>query len=481
MKSTQHDANLVHVQRLFGAGTLVGMAEGQLLEQSSSRRDEVAFEVLVARHGPMVLGVCRRVLSDPHDVEDAFQATFLVLVRKAHSLRRRDLLGNWLYGVAHRVAVRARAKSARRRTRERSGAEAAEEDSRDGDWSDLRPVLDEEIARLPEKYRAPVVLCFLEGQTHEEAAQQLRWPVGTLKSRLARARARLQGRLTRRGLAPSAGLLGASFSSKSSAAVGTALVRSTVKTAMRSAASPSMAGVVPASVASLTEGVLRIMAMTKLKTIAITLMGAGVVTAGATGLAFQAPGVQAEFEQTEGGPKPGDKEPGDGNNAFVKAFVEHRKDSTTGRPQAQSPQNAADELELLKAQLETKRAEVRKAEAQIDVAKALVARNTRLISRDPNYVSKEEQIKAESEVAVANSARDIKQTEVREVEIRIVQAMRRRGVFEGPTERSGPSASPASPAALEQKLREMDRKLDRLIDAVEGLARERVRPIPNGR
>jgi DNA-directed RNA polymerase specialized sigma24 family protein len=114
MKSRHNEAILGNVRQLFGAGTLVGMAEGQLLERFLSRRDEAAFELIVARHGPMVLGVCRRILNDPDDMEDAFQATFLVLVRKAHSLRRSDLLGNWLYGVAHRVAVRARANGARR-------------------------------------------------------------------------------------------------------------------------------------------------------------------------------------------------------------------------------------------------------------------------------------------------------------------------------------------------------------------------------
>src|SRR3954449_8238622 len=127
MKSRQNEAILGHVRQLFGAGTLVGMAEGQLLERFSSRRDEAAFELIVARHGPMVLGVCRRILSDPDDVEDAFQATFLVLVRKAGSLRDRDRVGNWLFGVASRVALRARATSSRRRAVE--GAAVAVEPS----------------------------------------------------------------------------------------------------------------------------------------------------------------------------------------------------------------------------------------------------------------------------------------------------------------------------------------------------------------
>src|SRR5918998_774306 len=131
MISEQRASMAEGLQQLFGAGTLTALSEGQLLERFLARGDEGAFEAILRRHGPMVLGVCRRLLADPHDVEDAFQATFLVLVRKAGSLRRDDLLGQWLYGVAHRVAVRARAKAARRRTQERSGAEVAAEAPRD--------------------------------------------------------------------------------------------------------------------------------------------------------------------------------------------------------------------------------------------------------------------------------------------------------------------------------------------------------------
>ena len=400
MKSRQNEAILGHVRQLFGAGTLVGMAEGQLLERFSSRRDEAAFELIVARHGPMVLGVCRRVLSDPHDVEDAFQATFLVLVRKAHSLRRRDLLGNWLYGVAHRVAVRARANAARRRTRERSGAEAAAgKPPRDGDWRDLRPVLDEEIARLPEKYRAPVVLCFLEGQTHEEAARQLRWPLGTVKSRLARARARLQGRLTRRGLAPSAGLLGARVlvgvigGGRDRAGRIDGQGRDAVRgESFHGRGGPGL-GRLPGGRSAEDHG------HDQAEDDRNHLMGAGVVTAGATGLAFQAPGGRAEAEQTEGGPQPKGEEPGTGPESI------RRASRRIPRRNVQRPDHRTMRMtswSCSRSQLETKRAEVRRAEAQVDLAKAIVARNARLIARDPNYVSKEEQIKAESEVEIAS-------------------------------------------------------------------------------
>ena len=190
------------IQKLFGLGTVSGLTEWQLLERYAVRRDEAAFAALVARHAPMVLGVCRRVLHDPDDVEDAFQATFLVLARKAGVLRPRDPLGHWLYGVAHRVSLRARSEAARRRSRERPARPGESEPeaavSPEAPDADLGAVIDDELKRLPATYRAAVVLCYLDGLTHEEAARQLGWPIGTVKGRLSRARGLLRDRLTRR-------------------------------------------------------------------------------------------------------------------------------------------------------------------------------------------------------------------------------------------------------------------------------------------
>src|SRR5205823_3540528 len=155
------------------------------------RRDEAAFAALVRRHGPMVLGVCRRVLRDAHDAEDAFQATFLLLARKAAALRQPDRLGPWLHGVAHRTALKAKAAGVRRRQRERPLDDLpAAGGGDDLLWRDLRPVLDDAIGRLPAKYRVPVVLCYLEGRTNAEAARALGCPTGTVATRLARARQR---------------------------------------------------------------------------------------------------------------------------------------------------------------------------------------------------------------------------------------------------------------------------------------------------
>src|SRR3954454_3513196 len=174
----------------------------------SEARAEAAFRAIVVRHGPMVLGVCRHVLNQQQDAEDAFQATFLVLARKAGSIRDRRVLARWLYEVAYRIAMRARTNGVRRRTHERQGGEMAATVTIDNHgWIELRPVLHEEVNRLPEKYRMPVILCYLEGKTNEEVAELLQWPVGTVKGRLSRARDILRSRLTRRGLALSAALL----------------------------------------------------------------------------------------------------------------------------------------------------------------------------------------------------------------------------------------------------------------------------------
>jgi RNA polymerase sigma factor (sigma-70 family) len=156
----------------------------------------------------MVLGVCRHILNQLQDAEDAFQATFLVLARKAGSIRDRRVLARWLYEVAYRIAMRARTNGVRRRTHERQGGEMAATVTNDNHgWVELRPVLHEEVNRLPERYRLPVILCYLEGKTNEEVAEQLKWPVGTVKGRLSRARDLLRSRLTRRGLALSAAFL----------------------------------------------------------------------------------------------------------------------------------------------------------------------------------------------------------------------------------------------------------------------------------
>jgi len=240
---------------------------------------ELAFTVLVERHGPMVLRVCRALLRDEHEAEDAFQATFLVLARRCSSLRVGESLGPWLYGVARRVASCARTAAARRRRHERKAAEFAPPrqagDERD---VDLERSLHEEIGRLPERYRVPVVLCLLEGHTHEQAARDLGWPVGTVKSRLANGRERLRYRLIRRGLAPGAALSGAMLAARSSrAAIPASLVEATTQAVIRFATGHAAAGAVPASVASLAAGVQRSRLMIKAFLVTATVLTLGAI------------------------------------------------------------------------------------------------------------------------------------------------------------------------------------------------------------
>jgi RNA polymerase sigma factor (sigma-70 family) len=255
-----------------------GVAEdtdAALLERFVARREEAAFEALVRRHGPMVLGLCRRLLADVQDAEDAFQATFLVLVRKAGSLRQGKLLAGWLYRVAHRIAVRARVVAARRRGRERQGVEMAQArpGGAEGD-ADLGPLLHEEVNRLPEKYRVPVLLCYLQGRTNEQAARELAWPVGTVKGRLTRARALLRGRLARRGVGLSVGILGAALTqSLAPAALPPALLARTIRSAVLTAAGQQTAGVVSIQAAALTKGALRTMFWKRLALVGVVLLG----------------------------------------------------------------------------------------------------------------------------------------------------------------------------------------------------------------
>jgi RNA polymerase sigma factor (sigma-70 family) len=275
---------LPNMERLAGPG------DGELLARFIADRDEVrevAFATLVRRHGPMILRVCEQIVGDRHIAEDAFQAVFLILARKASSIHQPELLGHWLHGVALRTAREARMRNHRRRHRESSSAEGTEPELIDSAGRpeatiigrEATEALHEEIARLPERYRVPVVLCDLEGLTYQEAASRLRCPVSTVGVRLRRARERLRTRLTQRGVAPAAGMIGALVGAEySTACLSTLIVESTVKGAMGFAtkAGPPN-GSVPGKVIALTEHVLRIMAFDRLKW-AINLMLAVVIT-----------------------------------------------------------------------------------------------------------------------------------------------------------------------------------------------------------
>ena len=263
--------------------------DGELLESFVHQRDDAALATLVHRHGSMVWGVCQRVLRSHHDAEDAFQATFLVLVRKAATIRDKELVANWLYGVAHQTAVRVRTTAAKRGFRERQVTEMPEPAvTKEDRWNDLKPLLDQELSRLPAKFRVPIVLCDLEGKTRQEAARQLGWPEGTVAGRLARGRTMLAKRLTRRGVVTSGVALAAMLSQNAaSASVPTSVLDCTIKAVSLLATGQATGGVISSTVATLTERVLKAMWIAKLKTglailSAVATVAIGVVTISAS-------------------------------------------------------------------------------------------------------------------------------------------------------------------------------------------------------
>jgi RNA polymerase sigma factor (sigma-70 family) len=279
-----------HQLRKLAIANPVESTDGQLLEAFVSRGDSTALEALVLRHGPMVWGVCCRILNH-HDAEDAFQATFLILIRKAATVKPRDMIGNWLYGVAYQTALNARTRIARRAVREVQVREIPEPPLMERHfWSDLQPLLDRELSRLPNKYRAAIVLCDLEGKTRKEAAQELGWPEGSVASRLARGRAMLANRMARHGLAISAAVLEAELTQKALRAEPSSVMTSTIKTVTQVVAGPPDSGVISVEVSNLTERVLKIMFLTKLKPMMAALVLAVLVVTGIVAVGLSAPG-----------------------------------------------------------------------------------------------------------------------------------------------------------------------------------------------
>src|SRR5262249_33982417 len=249
MTSAQAGLVLRHIRRLGGTARPGQPPDAQLLERFTAQRDEAAYAALVGRHGPMVLNVCRSILRHEQDAEDAFQATFLVLARKAASVRQPEAVAGWLYEVAYRVAVKAQADAARRRARERRASPMASPDpTLDMTLRDLHRVLHEELQRLPDKYRLPLVLCYLEGRSHEEAAGQLGWSKGTFRGRLDRGREHLRRRLAARGVTLSALLCATAVTPKATAV---ALVDSVVRAAALSVVGGADPGVISAAVFAL--------------------------------------------------------------------------------------------------------------------------------------------------------------------------------------------------------------------------------------
>jgi RNA polymerase sigma factor (sigma-70 family) len=343
---------LRHIRQAALRQDVAGLTDGELLEAYLRRGDHAAFEGLVRRHGAMVLGVCRRVLRNDADAEDAFQATFLVLVKKAGSIRSPSAISNWLYGVAHTTALRAKAMNRKRQTREREAGSIPRHQACEEVWRAVQSLLDAEMASLPDKYRIPIVLCDLESSTIKEAARHLGWPQGTVATRLARGRALLAKRLAKHGLVVSAGTLITALShGVAKGGVPPGLVIATVKAISLasglSATGPAM-GLVSARVIALSQGVLQTMFLTKLKSCLACFTALAILSAGVGSLCR--------------------------GSAAEGAVLEPAAVQDTGQPgkqvQQNDPQALRQEIERLRLEVQRMKAELRQAQAQIDVFKA---------------------------------------------------------------------------------------------------------------
>jgi RNA polymerase sigma factor (sigma-70 family) len=358
--------------------------DGELLDRYQSGRDEAAFELLVRRHGAMVLGVCRRTLADSHAAEDAFQATFLVLARKACSVRRATVAG-WLYRVALRIALRARQGVARRAGREQPLVEepaVAGPDQLAG--QDLRAVLDDELRLLPERFRLPVLLCYVEGHTTEQAAQLLGCPRGTILSRLATARHRLSTRLLRRGITVSGAGLTATLAEPAwPAGVPEALAEAAVRGAF------SLSGT-PIPVVHLTEGVIHAMFLSKLRWTVGVVLFLGILGIAGSQLAFDAPAQGQDRPQAIGSPKPERprEQPKEALQQEARAQLERAREELTKRSDqlAMIEHQHSQETLDLRLKLLTLEEELRGLERTRDAELANHRQRIKLAETDPRRI-----------------------------------------------------------------------------------------------
>ena len=421
-------AILRQLRTLYNIGTIGDLTDGQLLERFATDADEVAelaFSALVERHEAMVWRVCLAIVRDEHEAEDAFQATFLVLVRKARSLWVRDSLGPWLHQVACRTASCLRTTVIRRRKHERRCAERDAARSvevgtpRDPDRD---AAVHEEVNRLPEKYRAPVVLCDLEGRTHQEAARFLGWPIGTVKSRQSQGRGLIRDRLVRRGLGLAvAGAVVESLRQTAVAAMPKEVSRSTVNAAMQQSARLLTGFGVSAHVLTLTQGVLRAMLWIRLRFLAVATLAVGIASGGAS--------VYVRGSQ-EPAPKDGQPVPKRPTTTTAQATQPEISKKAAGQPAAAEP----------RARLRAQQLATRKAKASYEIARLtrelaeIAVEEYEEVSYPRDLATVEGEIKlAESDLARSAGSPRVGQADVRQgVRLAGHEGLRRAESQEGP-------------------------------------------------
>ena len=389
-----------HFRRMILQRERAALTDGQLLENFVCRREAAALEVLMGRHALMVWNVCRRVLHHCHDAEDAFQATFLVLVRRASTIMPREMVANWLYGVAHQTALKARATVAKRAVREKQHATMPEPVATEPSlWPELVPWLDRELSRLSAKYRSVVVLCDLEGKSRKEAARQLGLPEGTIASRLARARTLLAERLTRRGVTVTAGVLAVALpQNAASAAVPMSILLSATQSLTLVAASSAVgASALSVQVAALSQGVLQAMFLTKLKLAAGLLVTVGLLGSGIAVLSSYLPTSTASAQSKD----PKDTPP---SKADIDEWL--KKKWSNIEIEQLKKQLAVQQamIEQLKMQLDSER--VRRGKAN-DIDLLNQAREKELVEEQYRKLIEEQQRKLDNARVVKEAARNV--------------------------------------------------------------------------
>jgi RNA polymerase sigma factor (sigma-70 family) len=484
MAERQLRSVLRQIRRLVTLPATPDTTDSQLLARFVLEREQEAFTALVRRHEALVWGVCHRMLRNRADAEDAFQATFWVLARKANSIRSRASIGGWLYRVAYHIALNAKFNAKRQQILDRQAQHGSLADPQtEAAERELWCVLDEELSRLPEKFRAPLVLCYLEGRTHAQAAQELGYSAGSMSWRLARGQQLLRHRLVRRGLTLPAAMLSTLLLRESTVARAACLVGCVSETALiRSITCSGMAGALSANVTLLTKGAMHAMWITKIKMAAAAVLAVSVIGAGGGLVAYRALAVGPQDNAFQAAPaSPSNRHDDELKKALdrIAALEKQLAEQIAGRGQRPDPppplsapqgrrttseaeqrlradivQRLRDEIDVLRAELDAKQAEMQAAEIGVAAARDVFAQ----AQANKSAVPVSNLLSMKRDVANQQAQVLVKQAELKQSEVRLRQAQRRLAAVQGPKE----PPPEARPSGLEQRVRELEEKVGRI-------------------